>query len=145
MELKINKNLLIALTLGFFLLILFIFFLVINSSSRESNQTLFQTLASSEFDRYIENENTTVIDVRTPEEYTESHLKGALNIDFYGADFRSQLDELDKNISYAVYCRSGNRSSQTLKIMQELGFTKIAELKGGIASYTFNNNCEGRC
>ncbi len=77
----------------------------------------------------------TVLDVRTPEEFAEGHLAGAANIDFYGADFADQLDSLDKNQPYFVYCRSGNRSAQTMVIMRDLGFTEVYELQGGILSW----------
>ena len=76
-----------------------------------------------------------VLDVRTPEEFTEGHLSGAANLDFYAAEFVDQLDALDKDQPYFVYCRSGNRSGQTMDIMRDLGFTEVYELDGGILSW----------
>ena len=64
-----------------------------------------------------------VLDVRTPEEFSEGHLEGAVLVDFYDADFAEQLAALDPDVPYLVYCRSGNRSGQTLDIMQQLGFS----------------------
>ncbi len=73
-----------------------------------------------------------LIDVRTAGEYASGHYKGAELIDFYSADFATKLGELDKDIQYFIYCQSGNRSGQALHMMQELGFTKVYDLAGGI-------------
>jgi phage shock protein E len=73
-----------------------------------------------------------VIDVRTPEEYAAGKVfADAALIDFYAADFRTKLSQLDKDQSYLIYCRSGNRTGQTLNIMKSLGFTKVYDLAGG--------------
>ena len=76
-----------------------------------------------------------VLDVRTPEEYAEGHLDGAVLVDFYEADFAAQLAALDPEVPYLVYCRSGNRSSQTLAIMDELGFESAVDVDGGIVAW----------
>lgn len=76
-----------------------------------------------------------ILDVRTPEEFAEGHLDGAIMIDFYRDDFADQLAELDPNVPYLLYCRSGNRSGQTTAIMEELGFTDVADINGGILAW----------
>ncbi|MEM7286143.1 MAG: rhodanese-like domain-containing protein [Actinomycetota bacterium] len=76
-----------------------------------------------------------VLDVRTPEEFRDGHLEGATMIDFYEADFEAQLALLDKDAPYLLYCRSGNRSGQTRAIMEELGFTDVADVGGGILAW----------
>ena len=76
-----------------------------------------------------------LLDVRTPEEFDEAHLDGALLIDFYRDDFESAIDELDRDASYVIYCRSGNRSGQTRELMAELGFTDVADIDGGIVAW----------
>jgi len=83
----------------------------------------------------IAGESPVVLDVRTPEEYAEGHLADAVLIDFYDADFAVQLDELDKDVTYVVYCRSGNRSESTIQTMRELGFTDVVEVAGGIQAW----------
>jgi len=77
-----------------------------------------------------------LLDVRTPEEYREIRVPGSINIDFYAADFASQLDALPKDVPYVVYCRSGNRSSQAVDIMADLGFTEVLDVDGGIVSWS---------
>ncbi len=76
-----------------------------------------------------------ILDVRTPEEFAEGHLDGATMIDFYRDDFAEQLEELDPDAPYLLYCRSGNRSGQAADIMRELGFTDVADIDGGILAW----------
>jgi len=76
-----------------------------------------------------------VLDVRTPEEFAEGHLEGAVLVDFYDTDFTEQLAALDPDVPYLVYCRSGNRSGQTLSIMDDLGFDSAVDVDGGIVAW----------
>lgn len=77
-----------------------------------------------------------VLDVRTPEEFAEGHLEGAVLVDFYATDFAEQLAALDTDVPYLVYCRSGNRSGQALGVMEQLGFTSAVDVDGGIVAWT---------
>ena len=83
----------------------------------------------------IESAEVVVLDVRTPEEFEAGHIDGAVNIDFYAADFQAQLEQLDRDASYVMYCRSGNRSATTATIMRGLDFTEVDEIDGGILSW----------
>lgn len=76
-----------------------------------------------------------VLDVRTLPEHQEMRIAGSVLIDFYSPGFRGQLDTLDKDVPYLVYCRSGNRSAEAVAMMRDLGFTEVHELDGGIASW----------
>jgi rhodanese-related sulfurtransferase len=77
-----------------------------------------------------------VLDVRTATEYAEGHIEGATLVDFYAADFEAQLAELDPAVPYVLYCRSGNRSGQTMPMMDRLGFLEVYEIDGGILAWT---------
>ena len=79
--------------------------------------------------------NLVVLDIRTPDEFAGPRLPNAVNVDFYDADFADQLDELDKTATYVVYCRSGNRTSQAIPIMRDLGFESVYEVDGGIVNW----------
>lgn len=70
-----------------------------------------------------------VIDVRTPAEYAEGHLEGAVNINLQSGTFGQQIANLAKDGAYLVYCHSGNRSAQAASIMKAAGFTDV--LDGG--------------
>lgn len=73
-----------------------------------------------------------VLDVRTPGEFASGHLANAINIDVEGAGFDADIANLDKTKTYAVYCRSGNRSQVAVSKMTDAGFTNIVELESGI-------------
>lgn len=76
-----------------------------------------------------------IIDVRTPEEYAEGHLTGSQMIDYYDADFADQLQQLDKDKTYLIYCRSGGRSGRTLKLMEQMGFSSVYNMSGGFSRW----------
>lgn len=80
-----------------------------------------------------------ILDVRTPDEFNAGHLEGATMIDFYSADFADQIAELDPDVPYLLYCNSGNRSGQTIQLMEELGFTDVADVDGGIQAWNAAN------
>ena len=72
-------------------------------------------------------EGRTIIDVRTPAETASGMLDGAMNIDIGAADFRDRIASLDRDGSYLLYCRTGNRSAQAASIMRDLGFTDVID------------------
>lgn len=78
---------------------------------------------------------TVLLDIRTPQEVADGRIVGAANIDFYEADFRDRIAALDRHATYVVYCRSGNRSGQAMGLFEELGFTDVAEIDGGIVAW----------
>lgn len=79
--------------------------------------------------------NFVILDVRTPQEYAAGHIAKSVNLDFYRGDFEAELDKLDKNKVYLVYCRSDNRSGQAADIMRKLGFTEVYDMDGGIMDW----------
>jgi rhodanese-related sulfurtransferase len=76
-----------------------------------------------------------IIDVRTPEEFAEGYIENAINIDFYSETFRDELNNLDKDKTYLIYCRSGGRSGNALNIMAELNFREVYNISGGIIAW----------
>ena len=76
-----------------------------------------------------------LIDVRTPEEYSEGYIKNAKNIDFYDDDFLTQMSELDKSKPIYVYCKSGGRSGSAAKKLKDAGYTKVYDLEGGVTNW----------
>lgn len=92
-------------------------------------------LSVSEFSTKVTEAGVITLDVRTPAEFNESHIEGALLVDFQSGNFENQIASLDKNQTYAVYCRSGNRSGQAVKVMSDAGFTKLYNLDGGVIDW----------
>ena len=81
------------------------------------------------------NEKIVVLDVRTPDEYAEGHIKGARLIDFNGAGFAKEVAKLDRDKTYLVHCLSGGRSTSSLKVFKKLGFKHIVHLDGGFMAW----------
>lgn len=76
-----------------------------------------------------------VLDVRTPQEFADSRLPGAVNLDVSSPDFREELASLDRDVPYILYCRSGNRSAQARAMMADLGFSSVTDVAGGIVAW----------
>ena len=80
--------------------------------------------------------NAIILDVRTQEECASGIIPGAIVQDIMkGQGFIYAIEELDKDVPYYVYCRSGNRSGQACRMMQELGFKQTYNLVGGMMSW----------
>jgi rhodanese-related sulfurtransferase len=78
-----------------------------------------------------------ILDVRTPQEFTEGHLAGAINIDSSSPDFEQKLAALDRDKTYLVYCRTGRRSTQACVALDKLKFpaASLYNLEGGIVAW----------
>ncbi|MDT7827832.1 rhodanese-like domain-containing protein [Pricia sp. S334] len=94
-------------------------------------------LSQQEWQDQLKNdENAVVLDVRTPEEVEEGYIPNATNIDFYlGQEFLTEVEKLDKDKNYYVYCRSGNRSGQACAVMNSVGFKNAYNLEGGFMKW----------
>ena len=92
-------------------------------------------LSVTEFSAKVAEAGVITLDVRTPGEFAEGHLKGARLIDFQSGNFENEISIPDKNATYAVYCRSGNRSGQAVKVMRDTGFTKVFNMNGGVIDW----------
>lgn len=77
-----------------------------------------------------------VLDIRTPKEIKEGHIEGAIFVDFKNHDFADQLSKLDRSTSYIVHCAGGGRSMKALIVLEELGFTDITHLDGGMIGWS---------
>lgn len=97
---------------------------------------MFQNIDPQTFQKKLkENDHTLLLDVRTPEEYQEKHIPGAVNINIQDSDFQDKIDELPDNKEYLVYCRSGGRSAKACAIMGTQGFENLNNLDGGILEW----------
>lgn len=72
--------------------------------------------------------DTIVIDVRTADEYAGGHLEGAQLLDLSAGQVEAAIPSLDPEAEYFVYCRSGNRSAQAVKLMKQAGFANVTDL-----------------
>ena len=76
-----------------------------------------------------------ILDIRTPAEFNAGHIAGAVMLDFYSKSFAQDFDRLDRNKTYLVYCRSGNRSGQLMRAIKNLGFKKIYNMERGLVDW----------
>jgi len=79
----------------------------------------YQYSSNPKIESLMINNDYLIVDVRTKEEYNESHLKGAINIPY---DEINEDTILDKNLLIFVYCKSGNRSSIAEEKLTSLGY-----------------------
>lgn len=93
------------------------------------------SVSAPKFEKEIKSYSVQLVDVRTPQEYAEGHIDGALNINVQSDDFKELvLRELSKDSTVLVYCRSGRRSLDAAEILTSLGY-KVVNLKGGIIEW----------
>jgi len=106
-----------------------------SSPSSSSSPAAGAHLTASDFSTAMKAPGTVVLDVRTPAEFASGHLPQAKNIDIEGSDFAAKIAALDKSTTYAVYCRSGNRSGVAMEQMAAAQFTHVYDLAGGIGAW----------
>ena len=99
-----------------------------------SFQTFSTVLNVEEFSVLMENEHT-LVDVRTAEEFADAALPKAINISVTDLSFPLEISKLDKEKPVLIYCKKGGRSARAAVIMKTLGFEKIYELRGGFLSW----------
>ncbi len=80
-----------------------------------------------------------LLDVRTPAEYEQGHLEESVLINIGDPSFREKINELDRNKTYVVYCRSGRRSNRAAGIMEEMGFNEVYNVQGGLLAWKAAN------
>ena len=87
-------------------------------------------------EQLLQDANAAIIDVRSPEEWSEGIIPNALLINIHdGQGFIYKIEELDKSKNYYVYCKAGGRSAQACNIMNQLGFENTYNLIGGMMQW----------
>lgn len=94
---------------------------------------MFSNLMEREFRQALEEDKSIVlIDVRTFGEHRMGHIPNSLHIDLFSSDFSKQIDALDRDKKYFVYCRSGARSANVCSMMAQMGFESTTNLFNGL-------------
>jgi rhodanese-related sulfurtransferase len=107
-----------------------------NSQTAESET--YQRVNNTEWAKALSEADDTpqIIDVRTPEEFAEGTIEGSVNIDFLADGFLEKMNEqLDKEETIYIYCRSGGRSAKAATLLIEAGYSNIIELETGYSGY----------
>ena len=110
--------------------------LLLSSCSSTSTAT---NLDAAAFSAKTAEVGVITLDVRTPGEFMVGHIQGAINIDVEGLKFETEIAQLDKSATYAVYCHSGRRSAIAVETMHHNGFNSLFNLTNGIADWQANN------
>lgn len=101
--------------------------------NKTSGATVAENVNVQAFETHIQ--GAQLLDVRTPAEWNEGIIEGAIMANIYDADFEAQLAKLDKEKPVAVYCKSGGRSGQAMDKMKQMGFKEVYNLNGGIGAW----------
>ena len=105
-----------------------------------ADQAAVQTLSPRHFkallNRYQGDPGVVLLDVRTPKEFADGHIEGALLVDYYSSDYVKRLQALDRQKTYFIYCRSGNRSGKSLAIFEKLGFRRVYHMDTGVIGWS---------
>lgn len=105
------------------------------TSQEEKTTGEVQLLNKVQFTEVISGD-VLLVDVRTSAEYDQGFIEGAVNIDFKKSDFEKRMSHFDREMPVAVYCAKGGRSAGAGKKLQEMGFAKVYDLKGGYTGWT---------
>jgi len=111
-----------------------IFVAVVGLSGCSSDSGAVTTVDAAGLVEVAQDPDVVVLDVRTPQEYGEGHVPGAVNIDLSSPTFAEEIEALPKESAYVVYCRSGNRSAQAADQMAEAGFTEVYDVDAGLVT-----------
>jgi phage shock protein E len=107
----------------------------------EVKTTVFATDVNvANFKNLVDTKAGLLIDVRTPQEYANGHIAGAINIDWINkAVFKAKIKAIAKDKTVLIYCHSGHRSGMAKKFLQEQGYSKIYNLESGIKGWKSEN------
>jgi len=84
-----------------------------------------------------DNPGFVILDIRTPAEVSQGKIENSIQLNFFSQSFAANLHKLDKQSTYLVYCRSGNRSGKTLEIMKIMKFSRVYNMRGGFRGWNY--------
>ena len=108
------------------------------AATTDNSQIIEDISPQAALDLIQQNEGNTgfvILDVRTPSEYAQGYIEGAINIDFYSSEFEEMMKALDRDDTYFIYCASGHRGGQARDMMEGLDFAEVYNLSGGIIAW----------
>ena len=114
--------------------LLLIFFVTLLSGSCGKASKDNSTLVTPE-ELSLKQEESILIDVRTPREFEQGHLENSININIAERSFKEEVGKLDRSQPVYVYCKVGGRSAKAARILQEMGFEEVYDLEGGIRNW----------
>ena len=115
--------------------VFFIFIMMYSFSSCAQETKQHQLISQEEFAKILTKE-IQLLDVRTPQEYQQRYIKGAVLINFFDPNFVTKVStRFDKNKPLYIYCAVGGRSNKAAKKLISVGFESVYDLKGGFTKW----------
>lgn len=116
-------------------LIILLFAVLFNTAYSQTPDG-FKNVSSEEFKKLVDAKKGILIDLRTDEEIkSKGMIAGAIQINFLGKDAEQEINKLDKNKTYLIYCAGGGRSGDCSELMQKSGFKEVVNLEKGIEDW----------
>lgn len=100
---------------------------------------LVEQLDPVEFNKQVNAHKGTLLDVRTPSEFSNGHIEDAGQLNYYNLDFKQRLLMLPKDQPVYLYCNTGYRSQRAAEILIKNGYTKVFNLQHGIMAWNLND------
>ena len=115
--------------------VFFIFIMMYSFSSCAQETKQHQLISQEEFAEILTKE-IQLLDVRTPQEYQQGYIEGAVLINFFDPDFVTKVStRFDKNKPLYIYCAVGGRSNKAARKLIAVGFDSVYDLKGGFTKW----------
>ncbi len=105
---------------------------ILKSSSKKGITELEPKEAFTEIEKHHNDPDLVILDVCRPNEYQKEHLEGAKLLDVKSNEFEDELEKMDKQKEYFVYCKTGKRGCKAVKLMEKHGYKKVINIAGGI-------------
>jgi uncharacterized protein YyaL (SSP411 family)/rhodanese-related sulfurtransferase len=122
----------------FFLMAVWIMVMMADGAKAQGLLTISPKQANQLIQKEKDNDNFVIIDIRTPLEFKSGYIENAVLINFYSKNFLKEMQKLDKNKTYLIYCRSANRSTRTLSLIKDMGFKSLYNMDKGIIGWIQN-------
>lgn len=106
-----------------------------NTISGDSTYKKAEFIEPLDFQKGMNRSRAVIVDVRMPQEFEQGHIEGAVNINFFDPNFKSQLLGLEKNKKYYMYCKNGRMSERAAEFMMKNDYSEIYVLKGGYEAW----------
>ncbi|MDF1559631.1 MAG: thioredoxin domain-containing protein [Bacteroidales bacterium] len=100
---------------------------------------LIKQLDPLEFNQQISAKQGTLLDVRTPSEFSNGHIEDAGQLNYYSFDFKQRLLMLPKDQPVYLYCNTGYRSQKAAEILIKSGYSQVFNLQHGIMVWNLND------
>jgi rhodanese-related sulfurtransferase len=107
------------------------------SVKESAMKQVIKSISPSDAYKLMEDESSNpplvILDIRTMGEYQQAHIKDSVLIDYYQSSFRDEVNKLDRNSRYIVYCATAGRSGSAMRLFKQMGFSEVYNLSGGIS------------